>query len=88
MNKGRLIKVIISIHLDLTKAFDPGLHSDIPITKAEKYELGKMAIKRLLRCSSSVLKEQLYRAHSQTLKVLQVRLSSCHFWSFFDQYFH
>lgn len=49
MNKGEAIKVIIPIYLDLTKAFDPGLHSDICITKAEKYELDKIAIKRLLR---------------------------------------
>ncbi|PKU40018.1 dynein intermediate chain axonemal [Limosa lapponica baueri] len=38
--KGEAVKVITSIHLDLTVAFDPGSHSDIPITEAEKYELG------------------------------------------------
>lgn len=48
MKKGEAVKVITSIHPDFTKAFDPGSHSDILITKEEKYELGKITVKRLL----------------------------------------
>lgn len=74
MNKGEAIKVIISIYLDLTKAFDPGLHSDIHITKAEKYELDKIAIKRLLRwlrwcAQGAVIQSSLEGASSETLQL-------------------
>lgn len=41
MKKGEAVKVITSICLDLTKAFDPGSHGGILINKAEKYELKK-----------------------------------------------
>lgn len=77
MNKGQAIKVIISIHLDLTKAFDPGLHSDIHITKAKKCELGK--IKRLLRwlrqCAQrAVIQSSLSDSESATSETLQLSL--------------
>lgn len=49
VKKGEAVKVIASIHLGLTKAFDPGSHSDFLITVVEKYELYKITIKRLLR---------------------------------------
>ncbi|KAK4816899.1 hypothetical protein QYF61_024541 [Mycteria americana] len=35
MKKGEAVRVITSIHLDLTKAFDPGSHSDILTTKVK-----------------------------------------------------
>lgn len=47
--KGEAVKVITSIHLALTKVFDPGSRSDILIAEVEKYELGKIITNRLLR---------------------------------------
>lgn len=79
MNKGEAIKVIVSIHLDLIKAFDMGLHSDIHITKAEKYELDKITIKRLLRwlrqCAQrAVIQSSLSDSESATSETLQLSL--------------
>lgn len=91
MNKGAAIKALNSIHLGLTKAFDPGLHSNIHITKAEKYELGKNATKRLLRwlrqCAQrAFIQSSLSDSEGASSETLQQ--VSCHFWSFFDQYIH
>lgn len=60
MKKGEAVKLITSIHLDLTKAFDPGSHSDILITTAEKYESGKIIIKRLLGWLKAVCSKNHY----------------------------
>lgn len=79
MNKGEAIKVIISIHLDLSKALDPGLHSDIRITKAEKYELDKITIKNLLRwarqCAQrAVIQRSLSDSEGASTETLQLSL--------------
>lgn len=88
MKKGEAVKLITSIHLDLTKAFDLGSHSDILITTAEKYESGKIIIKRLLgwlrQCAQRTIVQSLLSypedASSETLQ-LSVLIS-------FSQYFH
>lgn len=77
MKKGEAVKVITSICLDLTKAFDPGSHGGILINKAEKYELNKITVKRLLKwlmpCAQrAVIQSLLFKSEDASSETLQL----------------
>jgi len=82
MKKGEAVKVITSIHLELTKAFGRGSHSDIFRTKVEKYELGKITVKRLLRwlrqCTQrAVIQSLLSDSEDASSETLQLSVLVC-----------